>query len=62
MSKESQFPEQGSENDEPLPSHGEPVWVQCEGYRCLAFLAKDGKWKDFNSNKELGKVFKILSA
>jgi len=26
---------------------GKPVWVQCPGYRCLAYQDLQGKWRTF---------------
>jgi|GEM_PF-4995740 len=34
-------------------------FVQCEGFRCLAYLDKDGKWRNWMSDYEL-KVVKVL--
>jgi hypothetical protein len=46
-----------------LPPIGEPVWVQCEGYRTLACRDKDGKWRTFVGDRELeGKVRFLKSA
>lgn len=30
----------------PLPRPGLPVQVQCEGFKCMAFLDKEGHWVD----------------
>jgi hypothetical protein len=43
------------------PRPGEPVWVQCDGYRCLAFQDKKGKWWSFYDRSNLPGVIKILS-
>lgn len=45
---------------EPLPRVGEPVWVQCKGYRCLATIDYKGRWKAFLTGKELPDVIKVL--
>lgn len=29
------------------------TWVQCQGYRCLAFLDERGKWINFYTDKVL---------
>jgi hypothetical protein len=39
---------------------GEPVWVQCEGFRCLAVLDKQGQWHSFCNRSELLHVLKVL--
>jgi hypothetical protein len=43
------------------PRIGEPVWVQCDGGRCLATLGADGKWKTFYNGKPLHGVIKWLA-
>jgi hypothetical protein len=30
----------------PLPRPGLPVQVQCDGFKCMAFLDKEGRWVD----------------
>lgn len=30
-----------------------PVPVQCEGFRCLAYRNKEGKWLNYHSGKPL---------
>jgi len=37
----------------PLPEMGMPVMVQCKEFRCLGYLARDGKWRDFGTSAEL---------
>ena len=39
---------------------GEPVWVQCEGYRCLAFQDKKGDWWSFYDRTRIPNVLKVL--
>ena len=39
---------------------GEPVWVQCEGFRCLAFQDKQGQWRAFFYRSEFPRVLKVL--
>jgi hypothetical protein len=36
----------------------QPQWVQCHGYRCLALLGQDGKWRCFATGEELKDVVK----
>lgn len=45
---------------EGLPATGEPVWVQCEGFRCLAVMTPKGKWKTFYDGKQLFGVVKVI--
>jgi hypothetical protein len=39
--------------DDPLPLVGELVLIQADGFRCLAFRDKDGKWRNAFSRDEL---------
>jgi hypothetical protein len=43
-----------------LPEAGQQVLVQCEGFRCIAYLTADGKWKSALSDKEI-KVLHVIS-
>jgi hypothetical protein len=36
------------------------VWVQCKGYRCLAYRDATGKWINFYTGKELTGFFKVI--
>ena len=38
------------------------VWVQCEGFRCLAYLDGDGKWRNWINGEKLPNVIKILDS
>ena len=37
----------------PVIQSSEPRWVQCKGYRCLAILGPDRKWRSFSTGNEL---------
>ena len=50
----------GGEEKESLPPPGEHVWVQCEGFRTLAYRDAKGKWKTVAKGEELTGVVKIL--
>jgi CheY-like chemotaxis protein len=39
-----------------LPEIGIPVMVQCREYRCLGYLDRKGKWRDFLKSLELDEV------
>jgi len=41
---------------------GEPCWVQCEGYRCLAVLNKNGKWMVYATGAEVIDFIKVIPA
>lgn len=40
---------------------GEPVWVQCEDFRCLAYLTHRGEWRAYSDNAKLPDTVKVLS-
>ena len=44
-----------SKNDaaEHPKTYDDLVWVQCKGYRCLAFTDKCGKWINFYTGEKL---------
>jgi hypothetical protein len=46
----------------PLPHAGVPVQVQCDGFKCMAYLDKEGKWRDLFSRKCLERVFGVIPA
>ena len=48
------------ETESGLPPVGLNVWVQCEGYRCLAYRTKDGKWLTAIGNKEVTDVIRVV--
>jgi len=39
----------------------EPVWVQCDGFRCLAYLNRRGEWRAFSSGEKLPKILRVLA-
>jgi hypothetical protein len=41
-------------------NHKDLVWVQCKGYRCLAYLDATGKWINFYTGKKLTDFVKII--
>jgi hypothetical protein len=36
------------------------AWVQCKGYRCLAYLDATGKWINFYTGEKLTDFVKII--
>jgi hypothetical protein len=42
--------------DDHLPPIGIPVLVQCDGFRCMAFRDKDGKWRDYFYKDQLPEI------
>jgi hypothetical protein len=39
---------------------GEPVWVQCEGFRCLAYLNERGEWRTYPNGAKLSGMVKVI--
>ena len=46
----------------PLPLPGLPVQVQCDGFKCMAFLDKQGRWIDLFTHEPLVRVFGVIRA
>jgi hypothetical protein len=62
MNDDSQASKPDGRKDDPLPPTGEVVLVQADGFRCLAFRDKDGKWRGaFHQEELLGDVRVINS-
>lgn len=38
-----------------------PVWVQCEGFRCLAYRDRRGDWRTFARDEKLPRVVRVLN-
>jgi len=60
MASEKSEPTEGKAREWHVPG-GQTVVVQCAGFRCLAYLDKDGKWRDAVRNNELPEVLEVLS-
>ncbi len=43
-----------------VPNYEDLVWVQCKGYRCLAYPDATGKWVNFYSDKKLTGFVKVV--
>ncbi len=52
-------PDEKNDKSRGLPPVGEPVWVQHEGYRTMAYLDKDGKWRKLYDGDELVGAVKV---
>jgi hypothetical protein len=50
----------GDEKYGPLPRLGLPVQVQCEGFKCMAYRDKNGKWIDFFTHESLSRVLGVV--
>jgi hypothetical protein len=46
----------------PLPVIGLPVQVQCEGFKCMAYRDRDGRWVDLFSHKFTDRVLGVVPA
>ena len=46
----------------PLPRPGLPVQVQCDGFKSMAFLNKQGQWIDLFTHEPLVRVFGVIRA
>ena len=44
----------------PVPRAGVPVQVQCDGFKCMAYLDKEGKWRDLFSRLCLEHVLGVV--
>ena len=60
MASEMSEPTEGKAQTWQVPV-GQMVMVQCEGFRCLAYRDRDGKWRDAIRNSELTAVMEVLS-
>jgi len=45
-----------------LPVIGLPVQVQCDGYKCMAFRDREGRWVDLFSRKFVPRVLGVVPA
>ena len=43
-----------------LPRPGLPVQVQCDGFKCMAFLNKQGRWIDLFTHEPLVRVLGVI--
>jgi hypothetical protein len=43
-----------------VPDYRELTWVQCKGYRCLAYTDATGKWINFYTGKKVTDFVKII--
>jgi hypothetical protein len=48
--------EKDREAEKLLPRIGEPVWVQCDGFRCAGMLETNGTWVSYYSGERLPEV------
>jgi len=46
----------------PRPAMGVPVQIQCNGYKCMAFLDREGRWVDLFSLEFVNQVLGVVPA
>jgi len=56
------IPDPTKKNYGPLPSTGVPVQVQCDGYKCMAFHDREGRWLDLFSLKFVPRILDVVPA
>jgi hypothetical protein len=44
----------------PVSTDKDLAWVQCKGYRCLAYWDATGKWINFYTGKKLADFVKVI--
>jgi hypothetical protein len=44
-----------------LPVVGLPVQVQCDGFKCMAFRDRQGRWVDLFSHEFVPRVLGVIS-
>jgi len=55
-------PDRAKVNYGSRPPMGVPVQVQCDGYKCMAFLDSQGRWVDLFSRQFLPRVLGVVLA
>jgi hypothetical protein len=44
-----------------LPALGLPVQVQCDGFKCMAFRDREGRWVDLFSREFVPRVLGVVA-
>ncbi len=60
MSDDVQPAEDNLQLTTPLPVRNQPVWIQCEKFRCLARQDADGKWRSVFGDEELTTFVSVI--
>ena len=55
-----QFQTKNSQLSGPVSTDKDLVWVQCKGFRCLAYSDAAGKWINFYTGKKLTDFVKVI--
>ena len=61
-SMEQKIPDPPKKNYGTRPSMGVPVQVQCDGFKCMAFLDREGRWVDLFTRKLVARVLGVVAA
>ncbi len=60
MDQKHHTKERSFESQKRVPLMGQQVVVQCEGFRCLAYLDVEGRWRSVYDGRELPRVLEIV--
>jgi hypothetical protein len=60
LNQQNQNPPSPKPEFGPLPKPGLPVQVQCDGFKCMAFRDKEGRWVDFFSHEFIPRVLGVV--
>jgi hypothetical protein len=62
MTTHEKTPDTTKINYGPRPATGVPVQVQCDGFKCMAFLDGEGRWVDLFSRQFVARVLGVVPA
>jgi len=62
MTMNDKIPEPMKKHYGPRPVAGLPVQIQCNGYKCMAFLDREGRWVDLFSRQFVNQVLGVVPA
>ena len=62
MTVNERTPDPTPKNYGTRPAVGVPVQVQCNGYKCMAFLDREGRWVDLFSRQFVDRVLGVVPA
>jgi hypothetical protein len=60
MSNDIEIVTCAGEREAQQPSFHRPFLVECASRRCLAFYARDGTWRNFESGSELRDFVRVM--
>jgi hypothetical protein len=60
MKTKVQIQADGDETRKQPTTYVDLVWVQCKGYRCLAYTDTKGKWINFYTGKKLTDFIEVI--